>query len=185
MGTCKQLLPLPDRPAVLRCVETITAAGIDDLVVVVGPEGDPVRKALDGLPVRFALNHDPESDMAGSVRVGLAAIDRACPALFVCLCDHPLVEPATLAAMARHLDEHPGAIVIPVHNGSKGHPTLFPRPVLEEIHSLPTLREVIAGHRDAVHFLELPDSGMLLDMDTPEEYRRLLDHLRLSRCSPA
>lgn len=185
MGTCKQLLPLPDRPAVLRCVESITAAGIDDLVVVVGPEGDPVRKALDGLPVRFALNGDPGSDMAGSVRVGLAAIDRTSPAIFVCLCDHPLVESSTLAAMGRHLDEHPGAIIIPVHNGRKGHPTLFPRPILEEIHTLPTLREVIAGHRDAVRLLEVPDSGMLLDMDTPEEYQQVLDHLRLAGCNPA
>src|SRR5512138_1846744 len=88
MGTCKQLLPLPDRPAVLRCVEGIAAAGIDDLVVVLGPEGEEVRNALRGAPVRFALNDDPESDMAGSVRVGLAAVDRSRSAVFVCLCDH-------------------------------------------------------------------------------------------------
>lgn len=185
MGTCKQLLPLPDRPAVCRCVESIAAAGIDDLVVVLGPEGEPIRNALRGLPVRFALNDDSGSDMAGSVRVGLEAVDRACPAIFVCLCDHPLVEPATLTAMGRHLDEHPDSIVIPVHNGRKGHPALFPRPILEEIRFLPTLREVIAGHRDKVRLLEVPDSGMLLDMDTPEEYRRLLDHFRAAGHRPS
>jgi molybdenum cofactor cytidylyltransferase len=37
MGRCKQLLPRPDRPAVVRCVEALLAAQVDQVVVVIGP----------------------------------------------------------------------------------------------------------------------------------------------------
>ena len=179
MGSCKQLLPLPDRPAVVRCVESIMAARIDDVVVVVGSEGDKVARAVAGLPVTVVRNVVPESDMAGSVRVGLEAIDRAAGGVFVCLCDHPLVSAETLAAMRRHWTERGDAIVIPRHGGTKGHPTLFPRPLLAELATLPTLREVIGRHRDKVSFLDVTDEGTVLDMDTWEEYQGLLGRCRV------
>ena len=180
MGRCKQLLPLPDRPAVVRCVETLLAAGVDDVVVVIGPEGAPVADAVACLPVSIARNPEPVSDMAGSVRAGLAAADPAAAALFVCLCDHPLVTPATLAAMHRHWLVRPESIVIPRCGGRNGHPTLLPRRILAKIDRLPTLRDVIAGHRDRVSFLDLDDPGTVMDMDTWEDYQALL-----ARCLPA
>lgn len=179
MGRCKQLLPLPDRPAVVRCVETLLAAGVDEVVVVIGPEGDAVAQAIADLPVTVVRNEDPESDMAGSVRVGLAALGRSAERIFVSLCDHPLVAPQTLAAMRRQGAERPEAIVIPCHRGRKGHPTLFPRLLLEEIESLPTLREVIGRHSEVVSFLETEDEGTVLDMDTWEDYQRLLGRLHI------
>jgi molybdenum cofactor cytidylyltransferase len=178
MGSCKQLLPLPDRPAVVRCVETIIAARIDDVVVVVGPEGDEVARAVAGLPVAVVRNGAPESDMAGSVRVGLKASDRSAGGVFVCLCDHPLVSAETLTAMRLHWIERRAAIVIPCHGGRKGHPTLFPRRLLAELATLPTLREVIGRHRNKVSFLDVADEGTVLDMDTWEEYQGILGRCR-------
>jgi CTP:molybdopterin cytidylyltransferase MocA len=177
MGRCKQLLPLPDRPAVVRCVETILAAGVAEVVVVIGPQGQAVAQAVAALPVIVVRNETPDSDMAGSVRVGLAALGRSAESIFVCLCDHPLVSPQTLAAMRRHGAERPEAIVIPFHRGRKGHPTLFPRSLLGEIESLPTLREVIGRHREKVSLLGTEDEGTVLDMDTWEDYQRLLGRL--------
>jgi len=181
MGSCKQLLPLPDRPAVVRCVESIMASRIDDVVVVVGPEGDMVARAVAGLPVAVVCNGVLESDMAGSVRVGLEAIDRSAEGVFVCLCDHPLVSAETLAAMRLHWLERRDAIVIPCHGGRKGHPTLFPRSLLAELATLPTLREVIGRHRDKVSFLDVADEGTVLDMDTWEEYQGILGRCRSVR----
>jgi CTP:molybdopterin cytidylyltransferase MocA len=80
--------------------------------------------------------------------------------------------------MLRHGAERPEAIVVPCHRGRKGHPTLFPRALLEEIASLPTLREVIARHCERVSLLETEDEGTVLDMDTWEDYQRLLGRLQ-------
>ena len=178
MGACKQLLPIPDRPVVVRCVETILGAGITDPVVVIGPGGEGVAKAMAGFPVTLVLNDDPESDMAGSVRVGLAAVNPDAEKVFVCLCDHPLVSSETLSAMVLHGMGRPGVIVIPCHEGKKGHPTLFPRSILEEIGALATLRDAIARHNDKVSLLHVDDVGAVLDMDTPEDYLNILNRIQ-------
>lgn len=176
MGVCKQLLPLPDRPAVLRCVQTLRAAGVGRIIVVTGPDGG-VSEALAGEPVTLAVNEAPDSDMAGSVRTGLWAIDGVCRGVLVCLCDHPLVRAETITSLIRHFDHRPDRIVIPLHKGRKGHPTLFPRPLLEEMEHLPTLRHLLSLHHDTIELLPVEDEGVLLDMDTPEEYRRILTRL--------
>lgn len=177
MGKCKQLLPLPDRPAIVRCVEAILGAGISPLVVVVGAQ-EEVACAVAGLPVIVARNDAAESDMAGSIRAGLAALDHDSGNVFVCLCDHSLVSMETLIAMRVHSSERANTIVIPSYRGRKGHPTLIPLALLQEIKTLPTLREIISRHTDAVSYLESDDEGTVLDMDTWEDYQRILRRLR-------
>jgi CTP:molybdopterin cytidylyltransferase MocA len=177
MGRSKQLLPLPDRPAVVRCVETILAAGIVEVIVVVGSQAEEIARTVEGLPVKIVHNEDQESDMAGSVRLGLSALDPDSDGVFICLCDHPLVSPRTLAMMGMHHEASPGSIIIPCCKGLKGHPTLFPRMLLEEIETLPTLRDIIGSHADKVRFLDIDDEGIVLDMDTWEDYQRILNLL--------
>lgn len=174
MGRAKQLLSVGGRPAVVRCLESILEAGVDDVTVVIRPGAKDVAEALRGFPVRLAVNDRLGSDMAASVRAGLGATDARATGILVCLSDYPLVKPFTLAAMKQEHLAGPGAIVIPTHQGRKGHPTLFPRSALAEIATLPTLRDIIRRHRDLIVHLEVDDEGILLDMDTPEDYRRIL-----------
>lgn len=74
MGSCKQLLPLDGKPVIAHCLETLLAAGIEELIVVVGPHGDEVARAARGYPVQIVLNADPEAEMASSVRTGRQAL---------------------------------------------------------------------------------------------------------------
>jgi len=173
MGECKQLLPLGDRPAVVHSLEAVIIAGIEEIIVVIGPEGEAVAEAVSRFPVTIARNHDPASDMAGSVRTGLREVDSAATGVFVALADHPLVQPETYRALLWHHLREPDTVLIPVFNGRRGHPTLFPRSLLEEIHRCPTLREVLASHPDRVQLVPVPDQGVALDMDTPEDYHKV------------
>ncbi len=168
MGRPKQLLPLGEEPAVVHCLRSITGAGIEDIVVVVGSGGDEILKAIDAFPVTAVRNEIPEADMARSVRLGLDKVGNGAFSVFVCLCDHPLVRPETLVALSLYQRERPDAIVIPCYGGQKGHPTLFPRLFLEEIGTLPTLRHIIRRHREMVSVLDVDDEGTVLDMDTWE-----------------
>ncbi|MBI5101928.1 MAG: nucleotidyltransferase family protein [Nitrospirae bacterium] len=178
MGRTKQLLPLCDRPAVEHAARSILMGGVDDVVVVTGTGHEAVRASLTHLPVRFALNDDPESDMAGSIRVGLKEIAISSSGVLVCLADHPLVSHETITGIIREHAKGPGRIIIPAHNGKKGHPTLFPAPLIRGIASTGSLRDIIAGNPGLVFFVDVPDEGVLLDMDTEEDYRRLLERFR-------
>lgn len=178
MGTVKQLLPVHDRPAVVRCVENIRGSGIADIVVVVSPVGSKVIEALSGLPVAITVNDLPGSDMAASVKTGLNAVDPLSTGIFVCLCDHPLVSSATLIAMGNLHNDVPDQIVIPVFQGRKGHPTLFPHSVFADMEGNATLRDIINLHKESIMFFDVADEGTVLDMDTPEDYQRILDRCK-------
>jgi CTP:molybdopterin cytidylyltransferase MocA len=69
--------------------------------------------------------------------------------------------------------QKPDAIIIPAYRGRKGHPTLFPRSVLEDLGKVATLRDVIGRHHAKIFLLEVEDEGVVLDMDTPEDYLRV------------
>jgi CTP:molybdopterin cytidylyltransferase MocA len=173
MGRPKQLLPLNGKPAIRLCVEVILAAGVTDVAAVVGAGSDEVRQAIAGLPVAVAVNADPESGMAGSVRAGMQAIDADATGVLVALADHPLVSPETIKALiTSHLFDS-RRLLIPRYEGRRGHPTLFPRPLLKELAAGDTLRDVITRHCDRVLLLDVGDEGVVLDLDTPEDYERI------------
>ena len=179
MGRPKPLLPVGDRPSVVRCSEALRHAGVAEVVVVVakGGVGDAVARAVTHLGATIATNPDAGSDMAGSIRVALAAADPSASGVLVALCDHPLVAPGTVSVLRAEHTLHPDAILVPVYEGRKGHPTLFPRAILEEIAALPTLRDVVRKDPARVREIDVRDEGVVLEMDTPEEYARLLSRL--------
>ncbi|MDD1717874.1 MAG: nucleotidyltransferase family protein [Methanoregulaceae archaeon] len=176
LGRDKPLLLLNERPFVAHCLDALVRAGVNDPVVVAGRHNfEKVREAIRGYPARIIVNDIPGSDMADSVRIGLTMINPLTDATFVCPCDHPLVLPGTLVAMRIRFEQSPGTIVIPLFSGRKGHPTLFPTNILEEIRDLPTLRDVISRYPGSVDLFETPDEGTVLDIDTWEDYRLLQD----------
>ncbi|WP_298434999.1 nucleotidyltransferase family protein, partial [Geobacter sp.] len=142
-----------------------------EVVVVVGSRGDAVAAAVAGYPVTVAVNVGEECEMADSVRTGLAHLSGGASAVLVALADHPLVRPDTVRSLVELHREEPDAIIIPVHDGAKGHPTLFPRAVIAEIVTHPsTLRELIARHREKVRLVPVADEGVVIDMDVWEDY---------------
>jgi molybdenum cofactor cytidylyltransferase len=173
MGRSKQLLPLGPKPVILHCLDSVVDAGIEDIVVVLGAGSGGTAAAISGLPVRTIVNGDSGSDMAASVRLGLRAVDPASTAVLICLSDHPLVSAGTIAAIAGTHRASSDSIIIPTYHGRRGHPTLFPRPVIEDIFRGTTLRQVIAAHADKVRLAEVGDEGVVLDLDTPEDYERM------------
>jgi molybdenum cofactor cytidylyltransferase len=174
MGRCKALLPFGDRCAIEQAVATLQDAGVDEILVILGPTGAETARVLAATPARVIWNPDPDSDMAASVRLGLEHLAPGAGGVLVFLVDHPLVSAATVKALR---DAHallPEAILIPSLEGKKGHPVLFPRAVLVEIRSLATLRDVCRRDSGRVHFLPVDDPAILHDLDTPEAYSRAL-----------
>jgi len=170
MGKEKLLLPLGDRPVIVRCITALCEAGVHDIIVVTRLDGVAIRNLTDQCPVRQVINQDPASDMAGSVRAGLRVTGTDVVLVFPA--DFPLVAPATI----KELVSVPGSgILIPRYRGKGGHPVLFPGKLLEEINTVPTLMTLIARHRDKVRYVDVPDRGILLDLDTPEDYRQMCE----------
>jgi len=173
MGACKQLLPLGKNTVIGCCLETLISAGIDPIVVVVSPEGGSVADAVKPYPAAIAVNNCEDGDMASSVCAGRDALTPACSGVIVALGDSPLVRHATVAALAGCHAAFPDRIIIPVHEGRRGHPVLFPRPILDELAAAMTLRDLLRHDPDRIRHLNVHDQGILVDLDTPDDYRRV------------
>lgn len=174
MGQLKQLLPLGSLTAIEHSINSILSGGVSDVVVVIGPEGAEVSSAIGHLPVMIAENSDSNSDMAASVRVGLNSLKDRLSSVLVFPADHPLVLPDTIKELLTGHQNNPKAIIIPSHNRRRGHPTLFPREIIQEIFESSSLRDVVRRHELMIDFLEVEDCGVVLDMDTPEQYALIL-----------
>ena len=86
--------------------------------------------------------------------------------------DMPLVEPATLQAVAAQLDEHP--VVYAQHKGRRGHPVGFAAELYSELVALSGdegARRLIA--RYPAQAVEVDDAGVLIDIDTVQDLTAL------------
>ncbi len=177
IGRPKQLLLLRGKPFLRCCAETILESGIDDFVVVLGRDFSESLRVIRDLPASVVFNPHPASEMADSIRIALRTISGLTTAVLVCLVDHPLVSAETLQKLVDAHAEDQKRIVIPRYRDKKGHPVLVPFDLVREIHFGFTLRDIIENHADRVRTIDVDDEGVVLDVDTPGDYARMLARL--------
>lgn len=178
MGQIKQLLPVPDEPAIRCCIRQLRAGGIDTIVVVLGNHREVIEPLIADLPVGIAFNPHADSHMADSVSYGLPLLPADISGVLVSLCDHPLVSASTFATLKDCHQHNPQDILLPVYKGKGGHPTVFPRDLCQAVDNGTPLNQVVRSNRHRVQRLSLEDPGLIQDMDTPEDYQRLLQLTR-------
>ena len=104
MGQPKALLPIPatGETFVQRIVNTLVAAGVEDIVLVVGADAAAIRQhAPTSASVRIVDNPDYDRGQLTSLLAGLQAIDRAhAAAALVTLVDVPFVSVSTGAYLS-------------------------------------------------------------------------------------
>jgi molybdenum cofactor cytidylyltransferase len=175
MGQSKLLLDIGGTPVIRHTVERVLAAGLSDLVVVVGPRARAIEDALGGLAVRFAVNPAPEAGQAGSVVAGLGALAPATGAALIALGDQPRVPAEVFARLVSAFRSTGKPIAAPVYRDGRGNPVLFAAAVFPELATLSGdhgARAII--DRDPGRVALVPfDFSMPLDLDTPEDYERL------------
>lgn len=187
MGRAKALLPLTATDTfITRIVRTLLAAGVDDVVVVVGHEAPAIVKALDdsGLPVRIAVNHDFEAGQLSSLLTGLAAIDRpGTTAMLLTLVDVPLVSPGTVRAVLDRYATMRPTVVRPVRGDQHGHPVLLDRSLFAALRAADPCqgaKPIVRAHVSAAGDVTVQDPGAFQDIDTPDEYGRLVSRSGLT-----
>jgi molybdenum cofactor cytidylyltransferase len=175
MGTQKVLLPFRGTTVIEHIVDQLMASSIDGVYAVIGHEGNRVRDALGGYPVSLVENPDPDADMLSSVRRGVAALPEACQAFLVVLGDQPRITAALVDDLLRARASSAKGIVVPVHDGKRGHPLLVSAGYRSEInqhHDGVGLRGLLHAHPDDVHELSVSEAWVLSDMNSPEEYEK-------------
>ena len=180
MGRPKALLPIgrSGETFLQRITRTLSAAGIEDLVVVVGADAAAIRAGAHGLAsgVRIVDNPDWEQGQLTSILAGLDAVNTSeAGGILVTLVDVPLVNVSTVRTLTAVQRERQAAIVRPVSNGRHGHPVIFGRALFDELRRADPAagaKPVVRAHAAEIVDVPVDDEGAFLDIDTREDYDR-------------
>lgn len=175
MGAFKPLLPFGQTTVIRSCLQNLQAAGLDNIVVVVGHRANDVMQSLNDLDLSFALNPDLDSEMSASIACGIRELPIETKATLIALTDQPAVPPQVIKAIFQQWRS--GAkLVIPVFQGRGGHPVLVDLSFREELLNLnPSLglKSFFDVHKDEVRRVPVDSPYIARDMDTWDDYRTL------------
>lgn len=163
-GEPKALARLPSGERFLDAVVRVATEAELSPVLAVVQRGVEVP-----FPARAVINPNPRSEQSASLRLALVALanDRA-EAVVVWPVDHPFVHLVTVLALVDAFKRTRAPIVLPVHEGRRGHPVLFARRVWLELMTTSTggARTVVHAHTENVVEVPVPDEGVTRDIDT-------------------
>jgi CTP:molybdopterin cytidylyltransferase MocA len=169
-GAAKVFAPLGGRPLVDRVIDAAVAAGLGEIVVVLGPSS-PEEASADLGRVRIARNPRPEDGLSSSVRIGLLALGGDLDAAVVLLGDQPLVRSEVIRALVDADVPAGRSIVVPRYAGGGGqNPTLILRtgwPLAADLTGDRGFGPLVATHPELV--VEVPTDGSNPDVDTPAD----------------
>lgn len=176
-GTPKQLLAWRGEPLVRVATLAAIRAGLAPVIVVVGAHADQVERAVGDLPLAVVWNTNWGEGQASSLRTGLNACPASIGSAVFLLADQPLVTQEVIRALVAAHATEAAAIVAPlIDEGRRGNPVLFDRetfPALRDLRGDAGGRAIFARHK--VHYMPWHDVGISRDIDTPEDYRSLLE----------
>jgi len=175
-GQPKPLLEWHGQPFVRRIALTALEAGLKPVLIVTGNAADMVQKAVADLPVQAVFNPEWQTGQSSSIKAGINALPPQIGVAFFLLADQPQVTSAILSAQMELYRRTLAPIVAPLIGGKRGNPVLFDQvtfPALKLTTGDLGGRQVFLQFQ--VTWLEWNDTRLLLDVDTPEDYQRLLD----------
>lgn len=175
LGFNKLTVTIDGEPVIVRSVRSFIREDIEKVFVVTGHDHERIEGALATVPVTLIYNPDFRKGMSTSVRAAIR-FSEGSDALLFHLGDKPLVTSESIAAVLKEYRDGTGKIVVPLHEGNKGHPVLIDagllRSEIEMVRGDWGLREVVAKHEQDMVFIK-GDDGNLLDLDTVQAIDKL------------
>ena len=153
--------------------------GINDIIVVTGYLNDRIEEKIKD-DIRIVINNKYSEGMFSSIKAGVNVLSENTDAFFLLPVDIPSVKEHTIKKMIESYEKIQDGILFPRFNEEKGHPTLISCSLVEEIlikNPEGGLRDILNEHKEKWYYEEIADRGILLDMDTKEDFKVLYDHI--------
>ncbi|MGQ0635693.1 MAG: nucleotidyltransferase family protein [Planctomycetaceae bacterium] len=182
MGRPKLLLPWGERTVIAQVLSVLARPEISRRLVVIRAADTVLRAAVlhGGGEVLIPTTDPPE--MRDSVEFALKFIGERCApqdhdGWLLAPADHPLLDAAPLAELLARWSRGDCRILVPTWHGRRGHPVLFRWELAAQVASLPKdcgINALVREQPSEVVELQVGSPAVISDLDTPEDYERLL-----------
>lgn len=177
MGRPKMLLPWGSSTILETIIWKALSSRSQGVMVVLGADKQKIERQIKRAPVTTTFNDQFKQGMLSSVRAGLTALPEGAKAVIITLGDQPLIPPEVFDLLIDSFEASSQGIVLPTYRGKRGHPLLLDMKYAGEILYLDDsvgLRGLLQAHPQDILEVPIKDSGILKDIDFPEEYRASL-----------
>jgi molybdenum cofactor cytidylyltransferase len=180
MGRPKALLPIDGVRFIEKIVTALRLTRIARIMVVLGHNAAEMRQRISDLQVDLVINPDYKQGQLSSLAAAIRSIEAGNDAervdgILVHLVDHPYINADLVNLMIDRFYETKKLIVVPRYQDRRGHPVIFSKALFGELLAAPFDRgakAVVHDHREDTLEIDTNYEGAIIDIDTPEEYRR-------------
>lgn len=181
LGCPKAFLPYRNHTFIEEIYEHLHTLGLTKIAIVTTGAQHKALRRLSLADVEIIINLTPHLGQFSSIKLAVITAEKYLRALLVIPVDHPAVRRETYSALIRRcFTTASNKIIIPAYNGERGHPVIIPSWLFPKIKSAPvntTLRDIIEENSEKIEILHLSDPGIILNVNTPEDYQRLLSSI--------
>ena len=181
----KPLLPLGKETIADHLMATFLQNGVE-VYLVVGCRQKELRVGIRTRSIQIVENCDYQQGMFSSVQTGLRSLKGDYQAVFIAPVDIPLVRSTTIQRLLIAAEEHPSKVLHPVFNRTRGHPPLIPADIFPAIlgwQGDDGLKSVLHTYEELAVEVSVPDPNILLDIDEPGDYEKLLESFQREMAS--
>ena len=180
MGRPKAVLPVDGMRFIEKIVTALKSTGVAKIIAVLGHDADEMRRQIGDLPITTVVNPNYKQGQLSSLVAAINSIQSSkdsasVDGTLVHLVDHPYINPDLVNLMIDRFYETNKLIVVPRYRGRRGHPVIFSSALFAELLAAPLdqgAKTVVHAHRDETLEIDTEDEGVIIDIDTPEEYRK-------------
>ena len=175
MGQNKLLMPFGDGTVVGRTLDNLLASRAAEVVVVLGSRSHEMGEAIGKRDVTLVLNPNYARGMSTSLITGLQMVSKQAKFVMVALGDQPFVTTMTYDKLIEAALTTDKGIVVPAYRKKRGNPILIHAGYIPEALLFTGDvggRELLSSYPKDVLEVKVPDEGVLINVNTPEEYAR-------------
>lgn len=182
MKDFKPLLKFGDKSAIRLLYDTYKECNIEDILIVTGFNSEKLMEENCDINVKWVFNPDFKSGMYSSIKAAVKEIDKSSQGFFLNPVDIPVIKKQTIFDLKNEFEKEEKGIIYPIFNGKRGHPTVISTnysSIITENSGDGGLKSLLQKYEN--DFAEVPvcDNGSVMDMDTPEDYRKLQVYFNL------
>lgn len=183
-GSTKQLAEVGGKHLLERVLDAALSSCLDRVFLVLGHRAEEISNTLkvhdSGDRLQILINPDYQAGMSRSLSFGIDHIRELFPSVMILLGDQPLIDANLIDYLAYRFQSSLKEICLPVCQGRRGHPVLFSRRFYNAIMSVEGdigAREILLKNPDSILAIDISNSQIFLDVDTPADVEALRSQL--------
>lgn len=177
MGRSKVSLPYQNGTILEAVITPARRSSLSPVVIVLGHGADEIQAAVDFDNVEVVVNKDFRQGQSSSLKAGLGKVPDTSQGVMFLLGDQPRITLVMIEKLVDSFNPNKDLLVVPTCRGRRGNPVIVHSALFSRIMQLEGdvgARPLLLEFSRQIHWVELADDQLFLDVDTPADYQRLL-----------